>query len=71
MCKRTRWESTQRYELWVVIFRVCLYYAQLMELISIPEGHLKAIKMADDNSENEVKRYLFKRSEGEEEEELD
>ena len=69
MCKRTRWESTQRYDSWVVTFRVCFYYAELMELISIPEGHLKAIKMEDDNSE--VKRYLFKRTEGEEEEELD
>ena len=47
----------------------CFYYAQLMELISIPKGHMKAIKMEDDNSE--VKRYLFKSTEGEEEEELD
>jgi hypothetical protein len=46
-----------------------MYYAQLVELISIPEGHMKAVKMEDDDSE--VKRYLFKSTDGDEEEELD
>ena len=67
--KRTRLESTQRYDCWVATFGECFYSAQLMELISIPEGHMKAVKMEDDDSD--VKRYIFKRTEGEEEEELD
>ena len=40
-----------------------------MEIISIPEGHMKAIKLEDDNIG--VKRDLFKSIDGEEEEELD
>jgi hypothetical protein len=61
-------ECTQRYDCLVVTFGALFYYAEPMELISIPEEHMKVVKMEDENSE--VKRYLFKRTDGEEEEEL-